>query len=170
MARKLGRPNTGKPFSATTEVKEQPKRIKKSRKDPSNAYTFIPSLPKRHRTSEQTLSLTRDEAIDAKESRRGRKNDDDDEEDDMQARIRKVAMMIAQDDGGEVESDESDIDSDEAWEEDGSDEERWGDVFRDLNKGKNKKGKGKAQEEKTLKVGGMAEQARMGADASRRNR
>jgi len=153
MARKLGRPNTGKPFSATTEVKAQPKRIKKSRQDPSNAYTFIPELPKRHRTSEQTLSLTREEALDAKENRRGKKAaEDEDSDDDMQARIRKVAMMIAQDAGGEVESDESDIDSDEAWEEDGSDEERWGDVFRDLDKGKKGKGKAKQQEEKTLKV------------------
>lgn len=152
MARKLGRPNTGKPFSASTDVKEKPKRVKASRKDPSNAYTFIPSLPKRHRTSEQTLSLTRDEAIDAKESRRSRK-DEADSDDDMQARIRKVAMMIAQDDGGEVESDESDVDSDEAWEADGSDEDRWGDVFRDLKKGSSKKAKGKAVEERTLKVG-----------------
>jgi U3 small nucleolar RNA-associated protein 14 len=60
----------------------------------------------------------------------------------MEARIRKVAMMIAGDDGGEVEDDDDeDVDSDIAWESDGSDEERWGEVFRDLKKGKGTKGR-----------------------------
>lgn len=63
----------------------------------------------------------------------------------MEARIRKLAMQIADDgeEGGVVESDESDVDSDEAWEEGGSDEERWGDVFRDLEQGKKGGKKGK---------------------------
>ena len=69
----------------------------------------------------------------------------------MEARIRKVAMMIAGEDMGDVESDESDVDSDIAWEEGGSDDERWGDVFRDLDKGKKSKSKAK-KEEKVLKV------------------
>jgi U3 small nucleolar RNA-associated protein 14 len=52
-------------------------------------------------------------------------------------------MMIAGDDAGEVaDSDDEDLDSDGAWGSDGSDEERWGDVFRDLRK-RGKKGKGK---------------------------
>jgi U3 small nucleolar RNA-associated protein 14 len=38
------------------------------------------------------------------------------------------------------------VDSDEAWESDGSDEERWGDVFRDLAKGKSKAKKAKGKE------------------------
>ena len=95
------------------------------------------------------MSLTRDEEQGAKEPRKRQEEDDDD---DMEARIRRVAMMIAEEGPGEVETDESDIDSDEAWEEDGSDEERWGDVFRDLRKGqKGKKAKGK--EEVVKKVG-----------------
>lgn len=57
-----------------------------------------------------------------------------------------MAMMIAEEGPGEVDSEESSIDSDEAWESGGSDEERWGDVFRDLQKGKGKKGKSKAKE------------------------
>jgi U3 small nucleolar RNA-associated protein 14 len=64
----------------------------------------------------------------------------------MDERIRKVAMMIADEGPGEVDSEESSVDSDEAWEEGGSDDERWGDVFRDLEKGRGKKGKGKAKE------------------------
>lgn len=57
----------------------------------------------------------------------------------MQERVRKVAMMIASEGPQEVDSEESEVDSDEAWESDGSDEERWGDVFRELEKGKGKK-------------------------------
>jgi len=150
MARKLGRTGGSKPFSASTDLPTKPKHTKKSRKDPSNAYTFVAGLPKHHRTSEQTLSLTREEALEAKAARRSKKPDDD-EDNDMEARIRKVAMMIAGEDMGEVESDESDVDSDIAWEEGGSDDERWGDVFRDLEKGK--KGKSKAKkEERVMKV------------------
>jgi U3 small nucleolar RNA-associated protein 14 len=151
MARKVGRTGGSKPFSASTDVPSKRKPTKSSRKDPSNAYTYLPSLPKHHRTSEQTLSLTRDEALEAKAARRSKKPDEDDEGNDMEARIRKVAMMIAGEDIGEVESDESDVDSDIAWEEGGSDDERWGDVFRDLEKGKKGKSKTK-KEEKVLKV------------------
>jgi len=151
MARKLGRTGGSKPFSASTDVTTKSKPTRKSRKDPSNAYTFVAALPKHHRTSEQTLSLTREEALDDKAARRSKKPDSDDEGNDMEARIRKVAMMIAGEDIGEVESDESDVDSDIAWEEGGSDDERWGDVFRDLDKGK--KGKSKVKkEERVLKV------------------
>lgn len=57
----------------------------------------------------------------------------------MQERVRKVAMMIASEGPQEVDSEESEVDSDEAWESDGSDEERWGDVFKELEKGKGKK-------------------------------
>ena len=149
MARKPSRP-VSKPFSASTDVPVAKLRTKKKNLDGANAYTFIPTLPKRHRTSAQTLSLTRDEE-ELNRPRRKAKDDEGDSDEDMEARIRKVAMMIAQDDKGEVASEESDIDSDEAWEEDGSDEERWGDVFRDLQKGKKAKGKGKL-EEKVIKV------------------
>lgn len=116
--------------------------------EPDDAYTYLPSLPKRHRTSAVQLSLTKDEAAAAAGPSRRRQPgaDSEDEEDDMEERIRKVAMQIAEEGPGVVESDESDVDSDLAWEEGGSDEERWGDVFRDLNKGKGKKVKGKAKE------------------------
>jgi U3 small nucleolar RNA-associated protein 14 len=128
---------------------------RKRRLDPSNAYTYLPSLPKRHRTSEAQLSLSREEAA-AGPSTRGtrgpgprREGEDDgdgDSDEDMEERIRKMAMMIAEEGPGAVDSEESSIDSDEAWEAGGSDEERWGDVFRDLQKGKGKKGKSKAKE------------------------
>lgn len=119
-----------------------------------DAYTYLPSLPKRHRTSEMQLSLTRDEAALAAGPSRQRRpppgqdasDDDDVDEDDMEERIRRMAMQIAGDDLAEIESDASDVDSDLAWEEEGSDEERWGDVFRDLDKSKGKKGKAKAKE------------------------
>jgi U3 small nucleolar RNA-associated protein 14 len=66
----------------------------------------------------------------------------------MEERIRKLQMMIASETPGEVDEDseESEVDSDEAWESDGSDEERWGDVFRDLAKGKSKAKKAKGKE------------------------
>ncbi|OCF55114.1 U3 small nucleolar RNA-associated protein 14 [Kwoniella mangroviensis CBS 10435] len=139
------------PFSSSTSSgTKKSKPIKgskaKRRQDPSNAYTYIPALPKRHRTSAAQLSVSKDELELAGPSRRGN-DDSDDEDEDMQSRIKKVAMMIADDENtGEIESDESDIDSDEAWQSDGSDEERWGDVFRELDKGKGKKGKSKAKE------------------------
>ncbi|WVW83447.1 hypothetical protein I302_105468 [Kwoniella bestiolae CBS 10118] len=139
------------PFSASTSTgnkKSKPISSAKAkrRQDPSNAYTFLPSLPKRHRTSAAQLSVSKDELESAGPSRR-RDKDSDDEDEDMQSRIKKVAMMIADDENtGEIDSDESDIDSDEAWESDGSDEERWGGVFRELDKGKGKKGKSKAKE------------------------
>ncbi|WRT66861.1 uncharacterized protein IL334_003824 [Kwoniella shivajii] len=137
------------PFSASTSsgTKSKPKSTAKAKRrlDPSNAYTYLPSLPKHHRTSTAQLSLSKDERELAGPSRR-RGDDSDDEDEDMQARIKKVAMMIADDNPQAVESDESDIDSDEAFGSDGSDEERWGDVFRQLDKGKGKKGKSKAQE------------------------
>ena len=61
----------------------------------------------------------------------------------MEERIRKLQRMIASDAPGEIDEDseESEVDSDDAWGSEGSDEERWGDVFRDLQKGKSKKGK-----------------------------
>ncbi|WWC85210.1 uncharacterized protein L201_000069 [Kwoniella dendrophila CBS 6074] len=141
------------PFSASTSstAKKSKPSISsakaKRRQDPSNAYTFLPSLPKRHRTSKAQLSISKDELESAGPSRRVQEDSDDEENEDMQTRIKRVAMMIADDENqGEIESDESDIDSDEAWNSDGSDEERWGDVFRELDKGKDKKGKSKAKE------------------------
>lgn len=131
------------PFSSAQASKPAApaKRVKKKAQDPANAYTYLPSLPKRSRTNAQTLSLSRDEM--GEEPRRRAGDDDDDEEDDMAERIRKAGMMIAGEDKMEVESDESDVESDMAWGSDGSDEERWGDVFARLNKGK---GKAKAKE------------------------
>lgn len=109
------------------------------KKDVSDAYTFQAELPKRHRTSEQQLSLSREEADVGPRRRHG---DEDSDEEDMNERIRKVAMMIAADEVGTVEDDDDeDLDSDAAWESDGSDEERWGDVIRQVKKGKGKKGK-----------------------------
>lgn len=151
MARTTSRQGT-KPFSASTSAPEDRKSRPKPKKDKSqSAYTYLPSLPKRHRTSAQTLSLSRDEAELGK-SRSRKAEDGEDSDDDMEKRIRKVAMMIAEDGPGGVESDESDVDSDEAWEDEGSDEERWGDVFRDLEKGKKAKKGGKQVEERVLKV------------------
>lgn len=124
------------------------RRKSKQQDDPSEAYTFMPALPKRHRTSEQQLGLTYEEK--QLQAQGGRRRDDDDSDEDMNARIKKIAMMIAADDAGAVEDDDDeDVDSDEAWESDGTDEERWGDVFRGLKKGQGKK-KGK---EVALKVG-----------------
>ena len=68
----------------------------------------------------------------------------------MEARIARMAMKIAGEGPGEVESGESDVVSDDAWEEDGSDEERWGEVFRGLKRGN---GKVKAKKEVMRKVG-----------------
>ena len=133
----------------------------KRRADPTNAYTYVASLPKRHRTSAQTLSLSRDEAGPSTRRPRpqgqGRDGDgqgDEDDHDDMNTRIRKVAMMIAEDAPGTIESDESDVDSDQAWEDDGSDEERWGDVFRDLERGRGKKGKTQEMVKKVSRASG----------------
>lgn len=170
MARKPTRGNARAPFSASSSGPSTSKSKSKSssqsqsaprkrRVDPSNAYTYLPSLPKRHRTSEAQLSLSREEAA-AGPSTRGARgpgprrrdgiedggDDDADSDEDMEERIRKLAMMIAEEGPGAVDSEESSIDSDEAWESGGSDEERWGDVFRDLQKGKGKKGKSKAKE------------------------
>lgn len=165
MARKTARQGI-KPFSASSSAPADRKPKQKAKKDKSqSAYTYIPSLPKRHRTSEQTLSLSREEAELGKPRRR---NDEEDSDDDMNKRIRKVAMMIAEEGPGGVESDESDVDSDEAWEDDGSDEERWGDVFRDLEKGKKKKS-GKKEEERVLKVSDLDWRMRLNLIHSPRN-
>ncbi|KAK8870029.1 hypothetical protein IAR55_000599 [Kwoniella newhampshirensis] len=140
------------PFSASTSasIKAKPKAKPARKLDPSNAYTYLPSLPKRHRTGAAQNSLTKEELADAGPSRRVDSDDEEDGDDgeDMQKRVRKLAMMIADDENpGQVdESEDSDVDSDEAWGSEGSDEERWGDVFRDLDKGKGKKGKSKAKE------------------------
>lgn len=66
----------------------------------------------------------------------------------MEERIRKLQMMIAGDEPGQIDEDSenSEIDSDEAWASDGSDEDRWGDVFRDLQKDKSKTKKAKGKE------------------------
>ena len=148
MPRNPGR--TTKPFSASTSSTSKPE-AKRRQKTDGEAYTFIPSLPKRHRTSEQTLSLSREEAGPSRRRRPARTEGDEDEDSDegMAGRVRKVAMLIAQDDLAEVDDSESSVQSDEAWEEEGSDEERWGDVFRDLN---NRKGKGKLKVEVVRKV------------------
>jgi hypothetical protein len=156
MARKPTRGSIRQPFSASTNSKpnkststsEPTKR--KLKTNPAEAYTYLPTLPKRHRTGTEQNSLSHAEEALAKPRRepqvkkgKGKRNgtgdESEDEEDDMEERIRKVAMMIAGDDAGEVEEEESDIDSDEAWESGGSDEERWGDVFRNLEKGTGKK-------------------------------
>ncbi|GMK55726.1 hypothetical protein CspeluHIS016_0207820 [Cutaneotrichosporon spelunceum] len=138
MGRKNGRAPSTRVFSASSSgggKRKQRTREPKEAVDIDDTYTFDEKLPKRHRTGAAQLSLTRDEA------QPERPGDDDDDE-DMAARIRKVAMQIAGDDAAEVEeSDDEDIDSNQAWEEDGSDEERWGDVFANLKKGKGKKGK-----------------------------
>jgi U3 small nucleolar RNA-associated protein 14 len=122
-----------------------------SKNDPSNAYTYEQALPKRHRTSEQQNSLTYEESKAGPSSPRRKKGEDDEEDDEeleMEERIRKLQMMIASDAPGQVDEDseESEVDSDQAWESDGSDEERWGDVFRDLRKGKSKSQKAKGKE------------------------
>lgn len=89
--------------------------------------------------------------------------DDEDSGDDMAERIRSIARRIAQDElDGEVESAESEVDSDEAFEE--SDEERWGETFERLDRGKGKKGKSKAKEV-VHKVGSMAGVFQQIADA-----
>lgn len=129
--------------------------------DPTNAYAYTPGKVTGLRTSEAQLSLSRQEQKEAgpsrprKQQRRDAGADDHDDEEgdsdeDMQERIRKVAMMIAEEGPGQVESDESDLDSDEAWEEGGSDDERWGDVFRDMERSR-KKGKGKAKQAEVVR-------------------
>lgn len=144
MARKNSRASAV--FSASTEGKKKskPKGKGKVRDNVDDAYTFEQELPKRHRTAESKFALTREEKVG------GARRIDDEDEDDMNARIRKVAMMIAGDDKADVlDSDDEDVESDDAWDSEGSDEERWGDAFRKLEKGKGKKGKGK---EEVLKV------------------
>ena len=116
------------PFSSSSNRSTRKPQLKSKRKlDTSNAYTYLPSLPKRHRTSEATLSLSRDEA--GASSSRDRYEEVDEEGEAMDERIRKVAMMIADEGPGEVRDGESDVDSDGAWNEEGSDEERFGHVF-----------------------------------------
>jgi len=158
---KMARTTTGggrAPFSsaAATSKKAKPSRANRaSKNDPSNAYTYIPALPKRHRTSEQQNSLSYEETKAGPSSPRRKSKqiaeedeEEEDEEVEMEERIRKLQMMIASDNPGEIDEDseESEVDSDEAWGSEGSDEERWGDVFRDLEKGKSKGKKAKGKE------------------------
>jgi len=152
------------PFSSATATskKAKPTRANRaSKNDPSNAYTYIPALPKRHRTSEQQNSLSYEETKAGPSSPRRKSKqiaeedeEEDDEEVEMEERIRKLQRMIASDAPGVIdeESEESEVDSDDAWGSEGSDEERWGDVFRDLEKGKSKGKKAKGKEV-VLKVG-----------------
>ena len=74
----------------------------------------------------------------------------------MDERIKKVAMMIADEEPGEVGSEESDVDSDQAWEEAGSDEERWGEVFRGIKREKGKKEKELVREVSTVSKPGSS--------------
>jgi U3 small nucleolar RNA-associated protein 14 len=147
MARKAARTgNVRAPFTSSSSSAPAKTRVPARKLNTSNAYTYIPALPKRARQSEQTLSLTRDESGPAPRRRPKQDGEDEDEDEAMEARIKKLAMMIADDEVGMIgDSDEESIDSDEAWGEDGSDEERWGDVFRDLEKGKKQSSKGKAK-------------------------
>ena len=146
MARKTTR-SGAQPYSASTSSgpSSQPK-LKNRRNENDEVYAYEHKLPKHHRTSAQTLSLTRDELKGAEPRRKRKQDDEQDSNDDMEERVRKLAMMIAGDEAGEVDSEESSVDSDEAWEESGSDEERWGDVFRDMDRGKGGKRKGKGKE------------------------
>ncbi|KAL7422121.1 hypothetical protein Q5752_002764 [Cryptotrichosporon argae] len=137
MARKMN----ARPFSASSQPAARNSAPKSKRKlDPSNAYTYLPA---------STRMAELSESEDERPGRRRRTGSEDDE-DDMAARVRKLAMMIAAEDAGGVEDDDDeDIASDDAWEQDGSDEERWGDVFRDLRRGKKAgdvKGKSKGKE------------------------
>ncbi|ODO03468.1 U3 small nucleolar RNA-associated protein 14 [Cryptococcus wingfieldii CBS 7118] len=128
-----------RPFTASTESKpKKAKAVPKRKLNTANAYTYIPDLPKRHRTSAFQNSLSHEELEESRAQNKGRHNDEDNEE-SMQSRVKKIAMMIAGEEAQEVDSEESDIDSDAAWESDGSDEERWGDVVRAVQKGKGKK-------------------------------
>ncbi|EIW70264.1 hypothetical protein M231_02770 [Tremella mesenterica] len=155
----MARKTTKTPFTSQTltHSKSKPKSSKKL--NPTELYTYLPSLPKRHRTSAQTLSLSREEsAAHEKDVRRGGKGKKRDEEDDgeekMKDRIAKVAMMIASEETGVVE-DESEVESDDAWDE--GDEDRWGDMLRDMRgksgDGRSGKGeKGDKKEEKRKRV------------------
>lgn len=152
MARK-GTARTGKPFTASSSSSKPTSRpAKRPKRDTADAYTYEHALPRRRRTSEAQLSLSKEEAGPSERPGRGRAKrpaaggeEDEDSADDMAERIRSIARRIAQDELEEhVESEESEVDSDEAFEE--SDEERWGDTFERLDKGKGKKGKSKAQE------------------------
>lgn len=149
MARKPDSLNKARtPFSASSTVSSRrPKHKAKRKLDSSNAYTYLPSLPKRHRTSEATLSLSREEV--GASSSRDRHEKSDEEDEAMDERIRKVAMMIADEGPGEVRSGESDVDSDGAWDEEGSDEERFGHVFSVMHR----KGKGEKDKAAARKVG-----------------
>lgn len=148
MARKNSRA-TGV-FSASTEGgrKSKPKGKGKVRDNVEDAYTFKQELPKRHRTGESKFTLSREEKIG------GARRIENEDDDNMNARIRKVAMMIAGDDKVDVlDSDDEDVESDDAWASEGSDEERWGYAFKKIEKGKGKKGKGK---EEILRVSSSA--------------
>ncbi|WVQ77929.1 hypothetical protein IAT38_000009 [Cryptococcus sp. DSM 104549] len=147
-----------RPFTASTaSTSSKPKQKAARKQDPSNAYTYIPSLPKRHRTSAFQNSLTHEELVDSQDAARrrggadggkprGRRGEDSEEEEESMAdRVKRVAMMIAAEGPQEVDSDESEVESDDAWESGGSDDERWGDVFRELDKGKGGKNKKKAE-------------------------
>ena len=143
--RKLNGPSNSNPSKAkgTGGKPAPPKKAQPA--EIADTYTYTPAAPKRARASAYNQSLSRDES--GPSTRRRRDDEDEDEDAAMEERIRQVAMRIAGDELLELdESEESDVDSDEAWESEGSDEERWGDVFRDLNKGKGKKGKSKAQD------------------------
>jgi U3 small nucleolar RNA-associated protein 14 len=70
----------------------------------------------------------------------------------MAARIRQAALKIAGHEALDLGDDESEIDSDAAWDEEGSDDERWGGAFEKWKKNGQSKKAVKAKQQKAKEV------------------
>jgi U3 small nucleolar RNA-associated protein 14 len=119
----------------------------------NDVYTFEEGPSKRLRTDDDRFKLSREENALAGGSRREDDEvDPEDSDDDMAARIRQAALKIAGHEALDLGDDESEIDSDAAWDEEGSDDERWGGAFEKWKKnGKSKKAV-KAKQQKAKEV------------------
>ncbi len=146
----------------TSDDTHKPARIPKD-KDAieDDIYTFEQGSSRRMRTDSNRFNLSREErslaggraSKSANPDASASDVSDDDSDDEMASRIRAAALKIAGQESFNLEEDEEEVNSDDAWDEEGDDEERWGDAFEKWKGGKSQgkkkvsvKAKGKAKE------------------------
>jgi hypothetical protein len=94
--------------------------------DPLEVFDLV---TQKHKRDNVRSELSRDEAGTGKGRRDGGDRDDDDDPNDDDVRARIQRMVAGQEVGVVEEDDDEDIESDEAWEEMGEDQNTWGGAF-----------------------------------------
>jgi hypothetical protein len=125
-------------------------------------YTFEQGSSRHMRTDSNRFNLSREErslaggggaSKSANPDASASEASDDDSDDDMASRIRAAALKIAGQESFDLQDDEEEVDSDDAWDEEGGDEDRWGDAFE-----KWKGGKSNGKKKQSVKVKSKAKE------------